>query len=98
MQNQVWSHAKASEIRMADEVKAPPSPEAADAQLFGHLSNLLQQGRYEKSTYSGDHSGSDLSKGLHLQYQHIRQNCDGIFQKKAMHPNYSRKCEQATHE
>ncbi|KAL6573127.1 hypothetical protein OROHE_002603 [Orobanche hederae] len=43
MQNRVWSHAKASEIRMADEVKAPPSPEAADAQLFGHLSNLLQQ-------------------------------------------------------
>ncbi|KAL6557456.1 hypothetical protein OROMI_017806 [Orobanche minor] len=28
---------------MADEVKAPPSPEAADAQLFGLLSNLLQQ-------------------------------------------------------
>ncbi|KAL6520065.1 hypothetical protein OROHE_017208 [Orobanche hederae] len=24
----------------------------------------------------------------------IRQNCDGIFQKKSMYPNYSRKCEQ----
>ncbi|KAL6563132.1 hypothetical protein OROHE_005719 [Orobanche hederae] len=43
MQNRVWSHAKAYEIRIADEVKAPPSPEAADARLFGHLSNLLQQ-------------------------------------------------------